>query len=63
MKGGDGCTGKIRHTKVGAIIAAKKMKNKQMSPYHCHRCSGWHIGHSNSYFKIQQRISQLLGQK
>lgn len=58
----NGCTGKVRHpTKEGAIIAAKRMRNRGLDIYRCGRCGGWHCGTSNKPWKVQARISQLLG--
>lgn len=56
-------TGKIIHrSKEGACIAAKKLKSCRLNVYPCGKCKGWHIGNSNSQFRIQQRFDQIFAQ-
>lgn len=53
--------GKVTHKdKTGAIIAAKRMKNKQLNVYWCKSCKGWHVGNSRSTLRKMDRINELL---
>jgi uncharacterized protein YlaI len=54
-------SGKVKHSKLGAQITLKKLKNKGMNIYQCRDCGGWHLGRSNQDWRRQQRIDQLLG--
>lgn len=55
-------TRKRRHaTRIAAIITMKKINNRALNAYWCPACRGWHLGHSNQDWRIQQRIDQLLG--
>lgn len=57
-----GCSGKVRHRdKTSAVIAMKRMKNAQLSAYQCPYCSGWHVGKSQHWAKINARLDQLIG--
>lgn len=57
-------TGKVRYrSRTGAIIALKRINNAALNDYKCHLCGGWHLGHSNSDYRMQQRIDQLLGRR
>jgi len=57
----NGCTGKVRHrTKIGAVIAMRKMNNAGLGTYPCPLCHGWHVGTSRSEYKVQKRLDQLL---
>ena len=55
-------SGKRNHSKLGAQILLRKLKNRAMNIYHCYECKGWHLGHSNQDWRHQQRIDQLLGE-
>ena len=60
----NGCSGKVRHkSQVGAIIAAKRMKNAGVGTYPCSKCGGWHVGSSDKPWKVQARLDQLLGKR
>jgi hypothetical protein len=55
-------TGKVRYrSRGGAASALKRIKNAALESYRCNVCGGWHLGHSNQDWCIQQRIDQLLG--
>lgn len=55
-------TGKKCHrTPQGAYTLLRKLKNKGLNAYKCHQCGFWHLGSSNSEWKRQARIDQLLG--
>lgn len=55
-------TGKRRHpTRTAAIITMKKINNRALNAYRCPTCKGWHLGHSNQDWRMQERIDQLLG--
>lgn len=47
--------------KVSAIIAMKRLKNKQLSAYECPFCHSWHFGKSSHWAKINARFDQLIG--
>lgn len=54
-------TGKVRHhSRVGALILVRKLKNKAMNVYRCPHCGGWHLGNSRNPNRVQARIDQLL---
>lgn len=56
------CDGKIRHrNQAAAIVHQKRLKNAQIMPYHCGKCGGWHVGHSNDSWDVQARLDQLIG--
>lgn len=46
---------------MGAVIAMRAMKNAALGSYKCQYCGFWHVGTSNSPWKVQARITQLLG--
>jgi hypothetical protein len=55
-------TGKRRHpNRIAAIITMKKINNRALNAYWCPTCKGWHLGHSNQDWRMQERIDQLLG--
>lgn len=52
---------KVRHKdKIGALIAAKRIKNVGLGAYRCKECKAWHLG--NYKANAADRITQLLAQ-